>query len=94
MEKIFYQSSLPRAGSTLLQNILSQNPDIYATPTASLHVHYVNTLLHIFVPQNNIQIMIEVFQDMLVYVLLAILFHAIKPWLFEFGKRCLCMGYH
>jgi sulfotransferase len=36
MEKLFYQSSLPRAGSTLLQNILAQNPDIYATPTSGL----------------------------------------------------------
>lgn len=36
MEQIFYQSSLPRAGSTLLQNILAQNPDIYATPTSGV----------------------------------------------------------
>jgi sulfotransferase len=36
MENIFYQSSLPRAGSTLLQNILAQNPDIYATPTSGV----------------------------------------------------------
>jgi sulfotransferase len=36
MPKIFYQSSLPRAGSTLLQNILAQNPDFYATPTSGL----------------------------------------------------------
>lgn len=36
MEKIFYQSSLPRAGSTLLQNIFAQNPDIYATPTSGV----------------------------------------------------------
>ena len=36
MEKIFFQSSLPRTGSTLLQNILAQNPDIYATPTSGL----------------------------------------------------------
>jgi hypothetical protein len=36
MEQIFYHSSLPRAGSTLMQNILSQNPDIYATPTSGL----------------------------------------------------------
>lgn len=36
MEKIFYQSSLPRAGSTLLQNILAQNPEIYATPTSGV----------------------------------------------------------
>src|ERR1700733_11239192 len=32
--KIFFQSSLPRAGSTLLQNIIAQNPDFYATPTS------------------------------------------------------------
>jgi sulfotransferase len=36
MENIFYQSSLPRAGSTLLQNILAQNPDVYATPTSGV----------------------------------------------------------
>jgi len=36
MEKIFYQSSLPRAGSTVLQNIMAQNPDIYATPTSGV----------------------------------------------------------
>jgi sulfotransferase len=36
VEKIFYQSSLPRAGSTLLQNILAQNPDMYATPTSGV----------------------------------------------------------
>lgn len=36
MEKIFFQSSLPRAGSTLLQNILAQNPDFYTTPTSGL----------------------------------------------------------
>lgn len=36
MDKLFYQSSLPRAGSTLLQNILAQNPDIYATPTSGV----------------------------------------------------------
>lgn len=36
MEKIFYQSSLPRSGSTLFQNILAQNPDIYATPTSGV----------------------------------------------------------
>jgi sulfotransferase len=34
--KIFYQSSLPRAGSTLLQNILAQNPAFYVTPTSGL----------------------------------------------------------
>lgn len=36
VEKIFYQSSMPRAGSTLLQNILAQNPDIHTTPTSGL----------------------------------------------------------
>jgi len=36
IEQIFYQSSMPRAGSTLLQNILAQNPDIYATPTSGV----------------------------------------------------------
>jgi sulfotransferase len=34
--KIFFQSSLPRSGSTLLQNILAQNPDFYTTPTSGL----------------------------------------------------------
>ena len=34
--KSFYQSSMPRAGSTLLQNILAQNPDFYVTPTSGL----------------------------------------------------------
>jgi sulfotransferase len=36
VEKIFFQSSLPRAGSTLLQNILAQNPDFYVTPTSGV----------------------------------------------------------
>jgi len=35
-QKIFFQSSLPRAGSTLLQNILGQNPDFYVTPTSGV----------------------------------------------------------
>lgn len=34
--KIFYQSSMPRAGSTLLQNILGQNPEFHVTPTSGL----------------------------------------------------------
>ena len=33
---------MPRAGSTLLQNILAQNPDMHATPTSGL-VHLVHT---------------------------------------------------
>lgn len=36
VEKIFFQSSLPRSGSTLLQNIMGQNPDFYVTPTSGL----------------------------------------------------------
>lgn len=36
MPEIFFQSSLPRSGSTLLQNILAQNPDFYSTPTSGL----------------------------------------------------------
>jgi sulfotransferase len=37
MEKqLFFQSSLPRSGSTILQNILAQNPEIYATPTSGV----------------------------------------------------------
>ena len=36
VERIFYQSSLPRSGSTLIQNLLGQNPDIYTTPTSGL----------------------------------------------------------
>lgn len=33
MQKIFFNSSMPRAGSTLLQNIFNQNPSIHATPS-------------------------------------------------------------
>jgi len=36
VKKIFFQSSLPRAGSTLLQNIMGQNPDFYVTPTSGV----------------------------------------------------------
>lgn len=36
MSKIFFQSSLPRSGSTLLQNIMGQNPEIYVTPTSGV----------------------------------------------------------
>ena len=36
VEKIFYNSSLPRSGSTLLQNVLMQNPLIYSTPTSGV----------------------------------------------------------
>jgi sulfotransferase len=36
MKKIFYNSSLPRSGSTLISNIIAQNPAIYSTPTSGL----------------------------------------------------------
>jgi sulfotransferase len=36
VKDIYYQSSLPRAGSTLLQNILGQNPELYVTPTSGV----------------------------------------------------------
>lgn len=35
-QTIFYQSSLPRAGSTLLQNIIGQNPSFHVTPTSGM----------------------------------------------------------
>lgn len=36
IKKIFFQSSLPRSGSTLLQNIIAQNSDFYVTPTSGI----------------------------------------------------------
>jgi len=36
MQEIFYNSSLPRSGSTLLQNILAQNPEFYCSPTSGV----------------------------------------------------------
>jgi len=33
LEKIFFQSSMPRALSTTFQNLMFQNPDFYCTPT-------------------------------------------------------------
>ena len=35
-QTIYYQSSLPRAGSTLLQNIIGQNPSFHVTPTSGM----------------------------------------------------------
>ena len=35
-QTVFYQSSLPRAGSTLLQNIIGQNPQFHTTPTSGM----------------------------------------------------------
>jgi glutaredoxin-like YruB-family protein len=34
-KQIFFNASMPRAGSTLIQNILMQNPEIYSTPTCT-----------------------------------------------------------
>jgi sulfotransferase len=36
VKKVMYNSSMPRAGSTLIQNILGQNPEFYVTPTSGL----------------------------------------------------------
>ena len=36
VKQIFFQSSLPRAGSTLLQNVMGQNPEFYVTPTSGV----------------------------------------------------------
>jgi len=49
MKKIFFNSSLPRAGSTLIQNLIAQNSDIYTTPTsglADLILNAKNTYAH------------------------------------------------
>jgi sulfotransferase len=36
VSKIFFQSSMPRSGSTLFQNLLGQNPNFYVTPTSGV----------------------------------------------------------
>jgi sulfotransferase len=36
VEQIFFQSSMPRSGSTMFSNILAQNPDFYVTPTSGV----------------------------------------------------------
>jgi sulfotransferase len=35
-QKLFFNSSLPRSGSTLMQNILAQNPRFYCSPTSGV----------------------------------------------------------
>ena len=42
VEKVFFNASMPRSGSTLIQNILAQNPDIYPTPTSPLSDYILN----------------------------------------------------
>jgi sulfotransferase len=36
MAKIFFNSSMPRAGSTMISNLIGQNPDFYVTPTSGV----------------------------------------------------------
>jgi len=36
MKNIYFVAGLPRSGSTLLMNILGQNPDFYVTPTSGI----------------------------------------------------------
>ena len=43
VQKVFYNSSLPRAGSTLIQNILAQNPDIHSSPTSGIYEMFTST---------------------------------------------------
>ena len=51
MQKIFFQSSMPRSGSTIFQNLIGQNPDFYVTPTSGVlelvygaRVNFTNSL--------------------------------------------------
>lgn len=58
MKKIFFQSSLPRSGSTLLQNIIGQNPDFYVTPTSGvceliISIKNAYTYIHEFKAQDQ-----------------------------------------
>lgn len=53
MKKIFFQSSLPRSGSTLLQNVLAQNPEIYSTPTSPV-ADYIMVLREVFTNNPNV----------------------------------------
>jgi hypothetical protein len=44
---IFYNSSLPRAGSTLFQNLVGQNPEFYAdisSPVQGLVMSTINVI--------------------------------------------------
>lgn len=36
IEKIYFQSSMPRSGSSLFQNLMGQNPEFYVTPTSGM----------------------------------------------------------
>ena len=37
MRNIYYVSGLPRSGSTLLMNLMAQNPNVFCTPTSGLN---------------------------------------------------------
>lgn len=41
-KQIYFVSGLPRSGSTLLMNVLGQNPDFYVTPTSGMRSTLVN----------------------------------------------------
>ena len=43
---IYFIAGLPRSGSTLLTNILAQNPDCYTTPTSGIIDMLVNVRNH------------------------------------------------
>jgi sulfotransferase len=43
IKRVFYNASFPRSGSTLLQNILGQNPDIYPSPTSGMFTMLLET---------------------------------------------------
>lgn len=53
MKKVFYQSSLPRSGSTLLQNLIAQNPSIYATPTSPV-ADYLSVIREVYTNNPNV----------------------------------------
>lgn len=59
MKKIFFNSSLPRSGSTLIQNLLAQNPDFYCTPTSGL----ADLVLNSKATYNNSQAMLAQNKD-------------------------------
>lgn len=66
MEKLFFNSSLPRSGSTLIQNLLAQNPNFYCTPTsglAELVLNAKNVYNHsqAFLAQNSDQMQLSFF---------------------------------
>ena len=54
IKKIFYNSSLPRSGSTLIQNILGQNPEFHTRnvwftdkdENQALSLRYTGEILH------------------------------------------------